>query len=156
MAVAPALFDPEHAMQALHAAHRNMLGPLGMKTLDPADHAYRPNYDNSNDGYDTSVAKGWNYHQGPEWVWPLGYFLRAYLHFDRIAGAGKDDPTETFHHLNSLLLEHRKFIKADAWAGLPELTNENGAYCNDSCRTQAWSSSTLLDLLYDVAAVSKK
>jgi len=122
-----------------------------MKTLDPADHAYRGNYDNSNDGDDRSIAKGWNYHQGPEWVWPFGYFLRAYLFFDIKAGAGKDDPNETLHHIHALLREHARFIKADPWAGLPELTNENGAYCHDSCRTQAWSSSTILDLLDDVA-----
>lgn len=121
MSVAPELFDPVHAMEALHMTHQALLGPLGMKTLDPADHAYRGNYDNSNDGDDRSIAKGWNYHQGPEWVWPIGYFLRAYLYFDIKAGAGKDDPNETLHHIHALLREHARFIKADPWAGLPEL-----------------------------------
>jgi glycogen debranching enzyme len=126
-------------MEALHMAHQALLGPLGMKTLDPQDHAYRGNYDNSNDGDDKSIAKGWNYHQGPEWVWPIGYFFRAYLHFDRLAGAGKDvrdlfhlykrtwltlcpqDVNETLYHIHSLLLAHRKHMVNDAWAGLPEL-----------------------------------
>ncbi|GAA5860325.1 hypothetical protein JCM8547_003463 [Rhodosporidiobolus lusitaniae] len=156
MAVAPELFTPKLALDAITIAEANLVGPLGVKTLDAADPDYRGIYDNSNDSWDKSVAKGRNYHQGPEWVWPLGYLLRAHLLFDTQVGAGKVDPTSTFHHIYSILSRHRAHIASDPWAGLPELTNENGGYCHDSCRTQAWSGSTLLDALDDMAAIGKK
>jgi glycogen debranching enzyme len=107
MTVAPEMFDHQHAFGALKLADQILRGPLGMKTLDPADQQYRPTYDNANDSYDPAIAKGLNYHnvrfliiacshhvkalsQGPEWGWPLGYFLRAYLHFATRSGAGNE------------------------------------------------------------------
>jgi len=147
MTVAPELFDEKHALGALRLADQVLRGPMGMKTLDPADWKYRPIYDNSNDSDDPSIAKGLNYHNGPEWGWPLGYFLQAYLYFDTRVGLGKDDPKLTLHYLHCLLLGPRGHIEKDPWRGLPELTNENGAFCKDSCPTQAWSASTLLDFL---------
>lgn len=150
MAVAPELFEPSHALTALELANNVLRGPLGLKTLDSKDLQYRANYDNANDSDDASVAKGLNYHNGPEWGWPLGYFLRAYLIFDTKHGRGKKDPKETLHFLHRILLAPREHIQSDPWAGIPELTNENGSYCRDSCTTQAWSASTLLDFLEDV------
>jgi glycogen debranching enzyme len=60
MIVAPELFTPSRALESLHIADKALRGPLGMKTLDPSDSQYRPNYDNANDGTDQAVAKGWN------------------------------------------------------------------------------------------------
>ncbi|CAK5273967.1 unnamed protein product [Mycena citricolor] len=145
MTVAPELFDAQHAAGALAIADTALRSPLGMKTLDSRDMQYRPVYDNSNDSDDAAIAKGLNYHNGPEWGWPLGYFLRASLHFD-----GGRDKQETLHRLHEMLLPAREHIKNDPWAGIPELTNENGAYCGDSCNTQAWSSSCILDFLETV------
>jgi glycogen debranching enzyme len=92
--------------------------------------------------------------QGPEWGWPLGYFLRAYLYFDGKFGDGEKE--DTLHHLFGALLPARGHIQRDPWAGIPELTNKDGAYCADSCNTQAWSASTLLDFLEEVSKLEKK
>ncbi|KAL4066019.1 glycoside hydrolase family 13 protein [Scleroderma citrinum] len=148
MSVAPELFDKHHALYALQLADEILRGPLGMKTLDPSDIHYRPIYDNSDNSNDPWIAKGQSYHNGPEWGWLLGYFLRAYLYFDIRAGEGKHNPMNTLHRLHRALLKPRSHIQTDAWAGLPMLTNENGALI--SSNTQASSASTMLDLLYDM------
>ncbi|KAJ7672627.1 glycoside hydrolase family 13 protein [Mycena rosella] len=155
MTVAPEMFNAQHGLGALKLADQVLRAPLGMKTLDPSDLQYRPIYDNSNDSTDAAIAKGLNYHNGPEWGWPLGYFLRAYLDFDTRVGAGKQDVQNTLHHLHQVLLPARSHIENDPWAGIPELTNENGGYCADSCHTQAWSASTLLDFLQVVHTLGK-
>lgn len=150
MVVAPELFTPDRGLETIQLTTEVLAGPMGMRTLDPKDWAYRPYYDNSNDSDDPTVAKGRNYHQGPEWLWVTGYFLRALMHFDAKYGKGKDDISHTIHRVQRHLIHHRQHIEATPWAGLPELTNKDGELCNDSCRTQAWSSATLLDLLDDM------
>ncbi|KAI8391335.1 glycogen debranching enzyme [Radiomyces spectabilis] len=140
MCVAPELFNKDHARDCLKFTSETLLGPLGMRTLDPADQEYRPYYNNSDDSDDPSVAKGRNYHQGPEWLWLTGFFLRACFKFDAL----------TSHDIARILRAHRKEITVNPWAGLAELTNKDAAPCWDSCTTQAWSSATLLDLMYDL------
>lgn len=67
-----------------------------------------------------------------------------------------DDRAEEIRSIQKILSRHYEFIENDVWMGLPELTNSNGSYCRDSCRTQAWSIATLLDALYDIDCAMKQ
>lgn len=151
MVVAPELFkDAERAWRALEIVKNKLLGPLGLATLDREDWAYRGDYDNSNDSNDPTVAHGANYHQGPEWVWPVGYFLRAYLHF--AVRVGKYEEARCF--TMAVLSSHYVEVQESHWKGIPELTNANGRLCPGSNPIQAWSMSCLLEVLYDLEKMS--
>lgn len=157
MCVAPELFTPEKALGAIDIADRVISGPVGMCTLDPSDWNYRPNYFNLEDSEDFATSKGRNYHQGPEWVWIFGYFIRAFFYFHHQGEkSGSHEPSvELLTEVNKRLAGHKKWIRESPWAGLTELTNQNGSLCNDSSPTQAWSTSCLLDLYYDIWNDSK-
>ena len=132
MTVAPELFTPAKALGALELADSVLRGPTGMATLDPTDLNYRPYYNNSEDSTDFATSKGRNYHQGPEWLWPTGFFLRALLKFDLIRRNTKEERTEAFQQVTRRLTGCKKAIRDSPWAGLTELTNRNGDFCADS------------------------
>lgn len=151
MVVAPELFSPERAWIALQTAQDNLLGPLGMKTLDPNDWSYVPYYDNSIDSDDGKIARGFSYHQGPEWVWPIGYFLRAKLLFARKLESSRPGlMRETVMFVRTTLTRHYEEVMKSTWRSLPEVTNHNGEPNQFSCPAQAWSVSCVLDVLYDL------
>ena len=140
MVVAPELFDKRHAAHALKLTKEHLCGPLGMKTLDPSDWNYRGDYDNGNDTEDPKVAHGYNYHQGPEWLWLTGYYIRASSKF---LGS-----SEREHHMKILSSFYAALVETP-WLGLPELTNSEGKFCPGSCPIQAWSLGTALEALHE-------
>uniref|UniRef100_A0A915CSE8 Glycogen debranching enzyme n=1 Tax=Ditylenchus dipsaci TaxID=166011 RepID=A0A915CSE8_9BILA len=127
----PNIVEPEKAWSALKIAGEVLGAPLGICTLDPSDWAYNGNYNNDDDGTNKSTAKGWNYHQGPEWLWVAGVYLSAKL---KVAHLLKPKTRELPDHL-----------KGSLWCSLPELTNQNGQPCSHSCPAQAWSVGCFLE-----------
>ncbi|KAM4722100.1 glycogen debranching enzyme [Rhinophrynus dorsalis] len=148
MVVAPELFSPLKAWKALEVAEKKLMGPLGMKTLDPDDMVYCGVYNNDLDNDNYNISKGFNYHQGPEWLWPIGYFLRAKLQFAKMIN--RETYQKTVVLVKNVLSRHYTHLERSSWKGLPELTNENGQYCPFSCETQAWSISVVLEVLNDL------
>ena len=84
-----------------------------------------------------------------EWLWLVGYFLRAKLSVAKKLG-GKEHMAEAVASCNKMLASHAAILRDSPWKGLPELTNANGSPCQDSCPVQAWSMATMLDVLYDL------
>ncbi|KAI8889108.1 glycoside hydrolase family 133 protein [Backusella circina FSU 941] len=138
MTVAPELFKKAHAHQAIMISKEVLVTPIGIRSLDFADLQYRPFYRNSDETDDFQTSKGLNYHQGPEWLWPMGYFLRSACYFGAI----------DHEEVSKILGAQRKCLFENDWCGLPELTNKNGDFCAESCPNQTWSSATLLGFLF--------
>ncbi|KAK8757967.1 hypothetical protein V5799_004401 [Amblyomma americanum] len=150
MVVAPELFTVEKAWDALNIVKDILVGPFGMRTLDPSDMNYNGYYYNSNDSHDYKCAHGFNYHQGPEWLWPMGYYLRARLYFAQKVPDTKKALAAAINEVKEILSNNYQLIQSSPWRGLPELTNRNGDVCPDSCPIQAWSHSCLLEAVYDL------
>lgn len=71
VAVDPACFTPEQASALLERARLELLTPVGVRTLSPADPAYVPRYQGGPDARDAA------YHQGTAWPFLLGFYARA-------------------------------------------------------------------------------
>ncbi len=71
LAVAPDLLSPARTDSVLALVERELLTPVGLRSLSPDDPAYRAEY-----GGDP-IARDGAYHQGPVWSWLLGMYVRA-------------------------------------------------------------------------------
>jgi len=71
LAVGPNLLPSARAESALAVVERDLVTPVGLRSLAPADAAYRREY-----GGDP-VQRDGSYHQGPVWSWLLGMYVRA-------------------------------------------------------------------------------
>jgi len=150
--ISPEMFDKTHIWSALKQAEEILLGRYGIKTLDPNDYNYVGDYNNDDDSFDYKRARGFNYHNGPEWLWLTGYYIRAKLYWSK----KQDDPQQfkqTKKHLKDIFANLFDLIRSNDWKGLPELTNSNGSLCSHSCQVQAWTSATLLEAFYDLNRV---
>ncbi|MEK7832334.1 MAG: amylo-alpha-1,6-glucosidase, partial [Acidobacteriota bacterium] len=63
----------DHARQVVAVVERDLLTPVGLRSLSPSD----PNYIGIYQG--DTLSRDGAYHQGTVWPWPMGAFITAYL-----------------------------------------------------------------------------
>ena len=68
-----------------------------------SDYNYIGDYVNDDDSHDYKRARGFNYHNGPEWLWLTGYYIRAKLYWSK----QQDDPIivkQTIKHIRQIFI----------------------------------------------------
>lgn len=62
-----------------------------------------------------------------EWIWPIGYFLRAKLYYAKVLEHKKKGLLKsTISFIKTRLTSHYAHVMDSPWQSLPELTNSNG------------------------------
>lgn len=105
---------------------RELLTPLGLRTLSPNDPRYRPRY--TGDMRSRDMA----YHQGTVWPWLFGPFVSAYVR----AHGGDRAAREAGRRLLAGLWEH--VIDAGI-GGISEVADADAPHAPGGCPWQAWS-----------------
>jgi len=126
--------DPAEQTAVIRTVREQLLVPCGLRTLAPADPAYRGRYRGNPTERDDA------YHQGTVWPWLLGAFGEAAL---RVA----DDPEREKETLRQYLRTFLRQHLVEAGIGnVSEVFDGDAPHQAGGCIAQAWSVAELLRL----------
>ena len=120
-------FSQEQGERALALAHNRLLTPYGLRSLDPANPAYKGTYAGNMSYRDRA------YHQGTVWSWLIGPFIRAWKRFH-------GDRPIPFNP--APLLAH--ITEQDGLGSVSEIFDGDAPHLSQGAISQAWSVAELL------------
>ncbi len=132
LAVAPDLVSNEQARSALTVVERELLTPLGLRTLAPDDPNFIGTY-----GGDQRSRDG-AYHQGTVWPWLIGAYADARAH-----AFPEEDAAAMRARLVAPLEAH---LMTAGVGSISEIAWGASPFTPDGCPAQAWSVSEALRL----------
>jgi glycogen debranching enzyme len=119
----------------VEAVERELLTPVGLRSLARGEPGYRPRYEGGPFERDSA------YHQGTVWPWLIGPFVEAWL---RVRGDTDEARREAKARFLDPLLGHL----GEAGIGhLPEIADAEPPHTPRGCPFQAWSVGELLRAL---------
>jgi predicted glycogen debranching enzyme len=128
VALAPELLGAERAREVVDVCARELITPVGLRTLAPSEPAYLGSY-----GGDQRSRDG-AYHQGTVWPWLIGAFVRAHLNVYR-------DPARARRYVDAL----RDALDGDAIGTLGEIFEGDAPHAPAGTIAQAWSVAELIE-----------
>ena len=136
----------ETARTVVETVEKELLTPVGLRTLSRSDARYRATYEGNQYSRDTA------YHQGTVWPWLLGPFVTAYVRVNGGTAQARAQARELFRGIEQHLNE----------AGLgqvSEIFDAEPPHHPRGCFAQAWSVAELLRALcedvYQTSAAEK-
>lgn len=122
----------------LATVEKHLLTPRGIRTLSPADPAYKGKYEGS------QLERDQAYHNGTVWLWLLGSYADAKLAL--WGEAAKPSLLKLLQGLEELLYTY-------GWGTLPEICTGDAPHVPCGAPAQAWSVAEVLRLAFILQAV---
>jgi glycogen debranching enzyme len=131
------LLAPDQQQAVVRIVERELLTPVGLRTLECSDPNYKPRYQGS------PVERDGAYHQGTVWPWLLGPFIDAYL-----ASFGKTDANLTYCRGLVANLESEA-ARGGCVGSIAEIYDGDEPRFPRGCPAQAWSVAEIVRLKAD-------
>lgn len=122
----------------LGAVETNLLTPVGLRTLSPADPRYRRRYGGSCESRERA------YHQGTAWAWLLGPFIEAYLHVHAGENATTAAKKKARAQAKHYLAEFDTHLDKAGVGSVNEIFDGDKPHNPRGCFAQAWSVAEVL------------
>ena len=132
---APAKGDK--ARKALQVVSRELLTPVGLRTLGPKEPGYKPQYRGPLAEMDAA------YHQGTVWPWLLGPYISAYVKLNGDTGNEEKD-NRVKREAKRILREGKEMMNQYGLGGVAEVYDGDAPHLPNGCPYQAWSASEML------------
>jgi predicted glycogen debranching enzyme len=117
--------------QVVEVVQRELLTPLGLRSLAPSDPSYRARYEGGVVGRDSA------YHQGTVWPWLIGPYITAYVKVHKRSKEAR--------RLAGLLLKpFEEHLRMAALGQISEIADADSPHEPRGCVAQAWSVGELL------------
>jgi predicted glycogen debranching enzyme len=138
------LIEGNRGKRIVDAIEQQLLTPVGLRSLAPADQRYAPRYEGD------SSARDAVYHQGTVWPWLMGPFVDAWVRVRDNTDAARREARTRF--VDPLIAR----VQTSGLGHLAEVADAESPFALKGCPFQAWSLGELLRLDRVVLARPKR